>query len=82
MKDRFMDMTTTTTRSEFKSRRLNEIGEVAAAEVAQAFSDFLDAIEALCGADGREMAIVRTKLQEASFFAKRALVERPENQVA
>lgn len=41
----------------------------------------LNDLEEHCGKDGgREMAVVRTKLQEAAFFAKRAIAMRPENQ--
>lgn len=67
-------------RNEFKVHRLNETGMAKAIHLADGFSDFLSEVEGICGADGREMAIVRTKLQEACFFAKRALAEKPENQ--
>lgn len=60
-------------RDEFKVHRLTEAGLAKAEDLAHAFSGFLDEVEVLCGTEGREMAIVRTKLQEASFFAKRAL---------
>ena len=67
-------------RNEFKVHRLNEDGMTEAQLLAEEFSTFLDGVEKICGAGGREMAIVRTKLQEASFFAKRALAEKPEYQ--
>lgn len=46
------------------------------------FQEFLIRIEDICSNSdaGREMAIVRTKLEEASFFAKRAMAMNPENQ--
>ena len=69
-----------TIRSEFDVHMLNEAGIAKAREIAETFSAALDALEAQCGADGREMAMVRTKLQEAAFFAKRAMAVRAENQ--
>jgi len=69
-------------RDEFKVHLLNEQGIERARELALEFSRFLNKVEELCGASGREMAIVRTHVQTASFFAKRALAERPENQKA
>jgi hypothetical protein len=71
-----------TIRSEFDVHMLNEAGISKAREIAEVYSHALDAIERLCGPDGREMAIVRTKLQESAFFAKRAMAVRPENQKA
>lgn len=69
-----------TIRSEFDVHTLNEIGIAKAREIADLFSVTLSMLEVQCGADGREMAIVKTKLQEAAFFAKRAMAIRPENQ--
>lgn len=68
-------------RDEFKVHRLNEEGMQKAEGLAEDFSEFLDRVELVCGKDGREMAIVRTKLQEASFQAKRAIAQRLENQL-
>ena len=67
-------------RSEFKVHRLTESGLRKAGELADVFSDALVKVEGLCGTNGREIAIVRTKLQEANFFAKRALAQLPEYQ--
>lgn len=67
-------------RDEFKVHKLNGEGMKKAEGLAEGFSEFLDRVEQVCGKDGREMAIVRTKLQEASFQAKRAIAQRPENQ--
>lgn len=68
-------------RDEFKVHLLNEEGIDNAKALAAHFSVFLSTIEELCGdAAPCEMAIVRTKLQEASFFAKRAMAMDPENQ--
>lgn len=67
-------------RDEFRVHRLNSDGMDAAEEIAFHFSGFLTEMERLCGTAGREMAIVRTKLQEANFWAKRAIAVRPELQ--
>lgn len=67
-------------RSEFTVHKLNDQGMSHAERLGVMFSAFLNNLEAMCGLDGREMAIVRTKLQEAAFFAKRAIAVRHENQ--
>jgi hypothetical protein len=59
---------------------LNAEGLVKANAIASAFENLLNSVEDLCGTGGREMALVRTKLEEASFFAKKAMAIRPENQ--
>lgn len=67
-------------RDEFKTHQLNEAGMAKAEEIGATFTAALDKLEAICGKDGREMALVRTHLQDASFYAKRAVAVRPENQ--
>lgn len=68
-------------RPEFGVHVLNEEGLAKARSIAEVYSRALTDLERLCGADGREMAIVKTKLQESAFFAKRAMAVRPENQL-
>ena len=68
-------------RPEFDVHLLNDMGVRKATRIAVIFSRSLEELETVCGADGREMAIVRTKLQEACFFAKRAMAANPENNV-
>lgn len=67
-------------RKEFQVHRLNEQGMSKAERLAQVFSEALTKIEEITGAEGREMAVVRTKLEEGSYFAKRAMAQRAENQ--
>ena len=67
-------------RKEFQVHRLNEQGLAKADSLASVFSEALDKIEGLAGSDGREMVIVRTKMEEASYYSKRAMAQRPENQ--
>ena len=67
-------------RKEFQVHRLNEEGMSKANKLAEVFSEALTKVEEIAGADGREMAVARTKLEEASYFAKRAMAQRPENQ--
>ena len=67
-------------RDEFKVHLLNEQGLKLASDLGDVFSKALTEIEALLPA-GRERALVITKLQEASFFAKRGIALDPKNQV-
>jgi len=66
----------------FQVHRLNEKGLAAAASVANAFDDLLEVLLVLIPVNGRELALVRTKLEEACFFAKKAIANRPENQAS
>lgn len=70
-------------RTEFAVHVLNEEGMQKAKDVAHLFTVFLNDLEAVVGTmpeAGREMALVRTKLQEANFFAKRAVAVQTINQ--
>lgn len=67
-------------RPEFKYHELNESGQARVDRVAEVFSRALDDLEATvpsCQDNARDMALVRTKLQEACFFAKRAVAIHP-----
>lgn len=66
--------------AEFEVHLLNEQGIAKAKEIANQFDAALDAIKVLCGDQGRYMSIVKTKMEEASFFAKKAMAVLPENQ--
>ena len=65
----------------FRVHRLNPDGMKKAEEIAAAFNDCLFRLEGMCS-PGREMALVRTKLEEAAFFAKKAMANARENQEA
>jgi hypothetical protein len=65
---------------EFKVHLLNEYGLAKAADVAHVFSEALRFLDALIP-QGRERALVVTKMQEACFFAKRAVALQPDNQL-
>jgi len=75
-----MESASNTIRSEFTVHMLNEQGKSKASYLAETFTRCLNDLESVCGATGREMSIVRTKLEEACFFAKRAMASQPENQ--
>lgn len=66
--------------SEFAVHMLNDGGKEKAGVIAEIFDDALTALEEVIGIQGREVAIVRTKLEEASFFAKKAMATSPSNQ--
>lgn len=68
-------------RKEFQVHKLNEGGMTMAKQLGEVFSEALDKIESIAGAYGREMSIVRTKLEEAIYFAKRAMAQKPGNQL-
>lgn len=68
----------------FSVHLLNELGLKKAAVIADAFNGLLWQLQsggtnALCP-EGREFAIVKTKLEEACFFAKKAMANVAENQ--
>lgn len=64
----------------FEFHRLNAVGQRKAVNIANIFQAALESLELENGKDGREMAIVRTKLEEACFFAKKAMAVQPSNQ--
>lgn len=71
--------------SAFTFHILNDDGKKKAIEIAQEFTLFLQKLETLCadksGAiGGREFSIVKTKLEEASFFAKKSMAMQEQNQ--
>jgi hypothetical protein len=66
-------------RPEFKVHMLNASGKAKARGIAENFSALLDAVEA-AGCTGRDLALVKTKLEEACFCAKRGMASLPENQ--
>lgn len=63
---------------EFTVHLLNDEGKTKANAIAQAFDDCLEKLILVVPA-GRELAIVRTKLEEASFFAKKGMATLPVN---
>ncbi len=68
-------------RDEFRVHLLNQDGLDKAGFIAQAFDRLLNELDELIPA-GRERSLVVTKLQEANFFAKRAIAVQPENQLS
>lgn len=76
-------------RAEFKVHRLNPSGLARADALAGEFSKLLETVERAAASQsdkaapptsGRELALARTALQEACFWAKRALALNPDNQ--
>jgi hypothetical protein len=65
----------------FEVHRLNDQGMKNATAIAEAFDRLLRDLAGLCPA-GREFSIVRTKLEEAAFFAKKAMATQAQNQQA
>lgn len=57
---------------EFEVHRLNSKGMELAKGIADVFDKALDQLSTFC-APGREFTIMRTKLEEACFFAKKAM---------
>lgn len=80
----------------FEVHKLNEVGLRKATKIAHAFDILLSEIDDLTKKDtneggiliadptsayaGRERALVRTHLELASFYAKKAIAQLPENQ--
>lgn len=59
----------------FKVYKLSDEGLDKAREIADAFDRLLERITPLMH-EGRELAIVRTKLEEACFFAKKGMAKQ------
>ncbi len=57
---------------EFAVHMLNDAGKAKARSIAEHFDQLLAALCEVCP-PSRELAIVRTKLEEACFFAKKAM---------
>ena len=66
---------------EFEVHMLNSAGKDLAKCIAEAFDDLLGKLTAIQPEPCREMSIVRTKLEEACFFAKKAMAQQPHNTV-
>lgn len=64
----------------FSVHRLNEPGLEKAREIGRSFNDLLLRLVVVCPG-GREFSIVKTKLEEACFFAKKAMACDKANQV-
>lgn len=64
---------------EFAVHILNEVGIERAKAIAQDFDVLLNNLHAICP-ESREFSICKTKLEEASFFAKKAMACDPINQ--
>jgi hypothetical protein len=64
---------------QFAVHMLNEEGKKKAQEIAQGFDDLLTRLESICP-DGRSLDIVKAKLEEACFFAKKAMAEQNTDQ--
>lgn len=74
-------------RSGFQTFMLNEDGKAKARRMGEAFDQLMTELENLSGVapetrseGAREMAIVRTKLEEACFYSKKAMAIQARNQ--
>lgn len=65
---------------EFRVHILNDGGIQKAKDLAAAFDNLLDQLLTIVPAPCREMSLVRTHLELASFFSKKAMASVPENQ--
>jgi hypothetical protein len=64
---------------QFAVHMLNSGGKQRAKEIADAFDGLLANLSQYVP-EGREFAIVKTKLEEACFFAKKGMASQQENQ--
>ena len=65
----------------FQVHRLNPEGLKKAEFIATAFDNLLTDLRARCPEPTREFSIVKSKLEEACFFAKKAIANDPANQL-
>lgn len=64
----------------FKVHILNDGGIEKAKYLQQVYEDAFAKIEAVIPDDSREKSLFRTKLEESSFYAKKAMAKDPINQ--
>lgn len=64
----------------FQVHKLNAKGFEKAGRLADVFDHALREVVALDPASGRELALVRTHLELACFYSKKAIATQPENQ--
>lgn len=69
-----------TVHPEFAVHILNDDGIRKATEIADVFNQTLYALSDVCPQKTREFSLVKTKLEEACFFAKKAMAGDPANQ--
>ena len=65
--------------SEFAVHMLNEQGKTKARQIQGAFDSLLNQLKEICD-DGRNLALTKTKLEEACFFAKKSMATNLSNQ--
>jgi hypothetical protein len=63
---------------EFQVHMLNDVGKGHARTIAEGFDTLLEGLTQICP-PGREFALAKTKLEEACFFAKKAMAMDPDN---
>lgn len=66
---------------EFAVHKLNDEGMKKAKLIAESFDSLLKTLSIVC-IEGRELAVCKTKLEEACFFAKKAMAISLGNQLA
>ena len=64
----------------FAVHKLNEAGLAKAQAIAELFDVLLSDLSEMCP-DDRELAIVKTLLEEVAFYAKKAMAKDPANQL-
>lgn len=67
-----------TINTEFQVHKLNQDGIRKAIHIADQFDDLLEDLKKVIP-EGRILSIVRTKLEEACFFAKKGIAINPDN---
>lgn len=65
----------------FQVHMLNENGRAKAKAIANEFDSLLINLKNICPENTREFAIVKTNLEQACFFAKKAIANDPGNQI-
>jgi len=65
---------------EFEVHMLNEQGQERAKQIAQGFDLMLEGLLRALTVESRELSLCRTKMEEACFYAKKAMSMCPEYQ--